>query len=143
MAISGVNFGAVSATPNNKADKKGLSVKTVAGATAVPVAVGVGYATRFYYENKGKASVYQDLIDKFPKDDTFKSCLKLTEKSQRNAKLSAIGLVVAGVATVLGYAAAKTFGAFDKTDKAPASAKPVKAPVEPVQPAKADAVKSK
>ena len=143
MAISGVNFGAVSATPKDKAGKKGLSVKTVACATAVPVAVGVGYATRFYYENKGKSSVYQDMVDKFPKEDSFKSCLKLTEKSQRNAKIAAIGLVVAGVATVLGYAAAKMFGVFDKTDKTPVSAKPAKAPVEPAKPVKADAVKGK
>lgn len=115
MAISGVNFGAVAENPSQvKPKRKDLGVKTVATATAVPVAVGLGYATRFYYENKGKASVYKDLVAKFPADDAFKSCLSLTEKSQRNSKIGAVALVVAGAATVLAYAGAKMFGAFDK-----------------------------
>lgn len=129
MAVSGVNFCAV--VPKNAQVKhdgnKGMSVKTVAAATSVPVLVGLGYATRFYYENKGKASVYKEISEKFPKDDAYKSCLKLTEKSMRNAKVGAVALVVAGATTVLGYAGAKVLGVLDKIKTVRAQKQAVKA----------------
>lgn len=115
MAINGVNFmAAPEVQAQAKPKRKDVSVKTVACATGVPVLVGLGAATRFYYENKGKASVYKDMIAKYPAEDIFKSCLNLTEKSQRNSKIGAVALVVAGAATVLGYAGAKMFKSFDK-----------------------------
>ena len=128
MAISGVNFGASMAQPKSRENKNGLAIKTVAQMTALPVVVGSGYAARFYYENKGKASVYKDMIAKFPADDSFKSCLNLVEKSQKNAKLIGGSIVVAGVAAVIAYAGAKALGLFNRPQLTePSSPKDAKA----------------
>ena len=124
MAISGVNFGATAVKAKQNSNRRGLEVKTVAGLTAIPVAVGLGYAGRFYYENKGKASVYEDMIKKFPTNDSFKDCLKIIEKNLKNAKIGAVALMVAGTATVLGYAGAKIMRVFDKKQPSAIPSKP-------------------
>ena len=109
MVISSVNFCATNKAQPVKKNSADLNIKPVAAAASIPTAIGVGYATKLYLENKGKTSAYIDCLKKYPDDVALQTCKELTEKGMRNAKWGGIAVLTAGIATIAGYTVAKIF----------------------------------
>ena len=82
---------------NKKEYSPRISVKDVLLVQSVPLVAGGGHAIKTFFENKGKASAYQDLLKTYKKGSTqyknIENCIEFAKKNMKNAKLGGIILV--------------------------------------------------
>ena len=77
--------------------KTQLSIRDILLVQAVPLLAGTGLSAKTYFDNRGKAVVYEDMVKVFTEGSAerkgLEDCLKLAKKNMQDAKKGGIILL--------------------------------------------------